>query len=135
MYCIINLLFFDTPLLCYYTNLNSSIICFLFFWILASSFCVCVCAQSAPLTESFLKYLLFYQLFYFKLKHQLLLLFLDFLTLKQFLLHLLQIFQHYEKVFVYTYSLTFYTCFWQKTKIHILLHIFCPQVQLNISIL
>ena len=26
MYCLANLLFFDIPLLCYYTNLNSSII-------------------------------------------------------------------------------------------------------------
>ena len=27
IYCLTNLLFFDIPLLCYYTNLNSSIIC------------------------------------------------------------------------------------------------------------
>ena len=50
MYCLANLLFFDIPLLYYYTNLNSSIICCLFsgdmylsFGIsdssLASSFC------------------------------------------------------------------------------------------------
>ena len=30
MHCLTNSLFFDTPLLYYYTNLNSSIICFLF---------------------------------------------------------------------------------------------------------
>ena len=30
MHCPTNLLFFETPLLCYYTNLNSSIICCLF---------------------------------------------------------------------------------------------------------
>ena len=31
MHCLTNLLFFDILLLCYYTNLNSSIICCLFF--------------------------------------------------------------------------------------------------------
>ena len=30
MYCLLNLLLFDIPLLHYYTNLNSSIICHLF---------------------------------------------------------------------------------------------------------
>ena len=30
MHCLTNSLFFDIPLLCYYTSLNSSIICYVF---------------------------------------------------------------------------------------------------------
>ena len=44
VYCLTNLLFFDIPLLYYYTNLNSSIICclssgdmYLFLWVVIST--------------------------------------------------------------------------------------------------
>ena len=55
-----------------------------------------------------LELLQFYQQFYYQINNQLFLLFYELLFLKRFLLYLLQIYQHYQEVFGYNYSLNFY---------------------------
>ena len=55
MHCLINLLFFDVTLLYCYINLNSSIICCLFYGDIYLSFGICECN---PLGDSFEKFLI-----------------------------------------------------------------------------
>ena len=119
-YCLINVLFFDIPLSYYYTNLNSSLICrlfsgsiYLFLVFLNHSH-----MSSKHVVKILLKYLLFYEKCFYQLNDQLLLLCFDLLFLKQFLLHLLQIFQYFQEVFdlkFLIYCLTFYQYFKQRS--------------------
>ena len=87
MRCLKNLLFFDIPLLYFYTNLNSLIIYCLssgdmyLFWYILLFRCFVI------LSETFSKHSLFYQQFCYQLNRQLLLLFFELLFLMQFLLH------------------------------------------------
>ena len=79
MHCLTNLLFFDIPLLCYYTNLNSSIICCLFSGDINLSFGFSIsffasatllnAAHSEILSITSFKHLLFYLQFYYQLNH------------------------------------------------------------------
>ena len=126
-------LFLDIAFLYYYTNLNSPIIC-----CLSSGdmylFLVLLFHYQHHHFESLLQILtclLFYQLFCYQLHQQFLLLFFKLLFLKQFLLHPLQTFQHYQEIFDHIYYLNFYLCFQQKTKIHILSHIFYSICRFN----
>ena len=133
-----SLIFFDIPLLYYYTNLNSSVICCLssggtyFFLVVALSTSTSV-SSFGNLLLDFQKHFLFY-LQFFILSHQLLLLFFELFFLKQFLLRLLQIFQQYQQVFDCIYYLNVYPCSQQKINVHILLHILCLQIHLNILV-
>ena len=99
-YCLTNLSFFDTVLVYYYTNLNLSIICCLFFCRYISLFWylyfILMFLNAIPLKHfvneipldeillRILKYLRFYQLFYYQLNHQLLLQFFELPFLKHF---------------------------------------------------
>ena len=106
MDCLRNLLFFDFLFIYSCTNFNSSIICCLSSGAMYRFLVLLFHYQHhhvlrATLLRTFLKHSLFYLQFCYQLNRQLLLLFFELLFLKQFVLHQLQIFQHYQEVFDY----------------------------------
>ena len=120
MHCLANLLFFDIPLLYYYVNLNSSISTFFFLkiyiFLLVFLFHSHLFLNAILLKYcvEILKHLLIFHVFYFQLNRLSSLQFFELLSLKQILLHVLQIFQSYQELFNYTYC-----SYFQQFQLHV----------------
>ena len=125
MHCLTNSLFFDIPLLYFYTSLNSSIICCLFAGDMYLSFGASD-SSLASLFCGFLETLVILSAILLPIKSPVTSAIFRLLFLKQFLLHLVLIILLCQEIFDHIYCLIFYPCFLQKSKICILLHIFNP---------
>ena len=112
MHHLSNLLFFGIPLLYYYVNLNSSIICCLFFGDIYLSFGIPLLASFDDNSLDFFEcnsvdtHVILSAILW-PIKSPVASAVFELIFLKQFLLHLLQIFYQCQQVFDYTYYLCF----------------------------
>ena len=139
MYCLTNSLSFDIPVLYYYTSLDSSIICCLFSGdvylsfgvsnsLLASLFCE---RSSAEGVEDFFETLVILSAILLLIKSPVASAVFWIVLFEAVFIAFVVDFLHYQEIFDRIYCLNFYPCFSQKTKLHILLHIFYLKVQMN----